>query len=289
MSNRPTYLLGMGATKAGTTWAYRYLAGHPDCHMRSVKELHFFDSLDKGFERQIKVNQAKLERFEAQLKEARTPRVERTVRDLQEWLSVLREPSVEAYRSYLEGWRGAKKLVGDITPAYADLSAESLQKLVSVNEDVRGLYLMRDPLARMWSHVRMVASRSKAGQADFAGECARVLDRVLAGEPSEIALRSDYQSAVTRLQGAFAPERLLIQFQERLLTPPGLKQLCEFLGIRGHAADTSVRVHEGPALPMTADQKARMRAYLRPQYDFVAKAFPALPDSWRANLDGVTA
>ena len=40
----PVLLFGIGATKAGTSWLHRYLAGHPDCALRSIKELHFFDT-----------------------------------------------------------------------------------------------------------------------------------------------------------------------------------------------------------------------------------------------------
>lgn len=293
MSGSPTYLFGVGATKAGTTWMYRYLAAHPECHLRSVKELHFFDSLDKGFDRQIKVNRDKLERVTAELAVAPAARAERlrgSARDLAEWLAVLEKgEDLTAYRAYLEGWRGAKRVVGDITPAYADLSGARLNQMLSTAADHRVVYLLRDPVSRFWSHVRMVAGRSRAGQADFALEAGRVVDRVLAGEPSEIAKRSDYQGALTRLWATVAPERLLVLFQERLFSAPGLSQLCRFLGIRAKTADTAVRVHEGLPLAMTPMQKARIRAFLQPQYDFVAKAFPALPDSWHATRDGVTA
>lgn len=293
MSGSPTYLFGVGATKAGTTWMYRYLAAHPECHLRSVKELHFFDSLDKGFDRQIKVNRDKLERVTAELAVAPAARAERlriSQRDLSEWLSVLEKGGdIAAYRAYVEGWRGGRHLVGDITPAYADLTEARLAQMLGTAADHRVVYLLRDPVARFWSHVRMVALRSRAGQADFAGEAGRVLDRVLAGEPSEIAKRSDYAGALTRLRAGVAPDRLLVLFQERLFSAPGLAQLCKFLGLRARTADTAVRVHEGQPLAMTPVQKARIRAFLQPQYDFVAKAFPALPDSWTATRDGVTA
>ena len=44
----PVVMYGIGATKAGTSWLYRYLAAHPDGYLRSIKELHFFDSHEKG-------------------------------------------------------------------------------------------------------------------------------------------------------------------------------------------------------------------------------------------------
>lgn len=294
MSGRPTYLFGVGATKAGTTWLFRYLAGHPDCHLRSVKELHYFDSLAGGFDRQITVNSRKLARVTARIAQAPAAKRERLraeQRDLADWLAVLerRAEDLAAYRGYLEGGRQGQALVADITPSYAELAPEGLRRMAAVSDNTRFVYLLRDPVSRFWSHVRMVASRMREGQSDFAGTCDKVLRRVLAGEPSEITKRSDYRGALGRMQAALDPARLLVMFQDHMMTAPGLARLCGFLGIAAHPADTSARVHEGAPLAMTAEQKARIRAFLQPQYDFVANAFPDMPESWRANLDGVTA
>ncbi|HHS89575.1 MAG TPA: sulfotransferase family protein, partial [Rhodobacteraceae bacterium] len=46
MPDQPTIFFGVGAAKSGTSWLYRYLEGHPETHLRSVKELHYFDALD---------------------------------------------------------------------------------------------------------------------------------------------------------------------------------------------------------------------------------------------------
>ena len=48
MAQEPTFLICTGATKAGTSWLYRYLLGHPDCHLRAIKELHFLNSAEDG-------------------------------------------------------------------------------------------------------------------------------------------------------------------------------------------------------------------------------------------------
>ena len=295
MTAQPTYLFGVGATKAGTTWMHRYLAGHPDCHMRAVKELHYFDALDRGqIDRQIKVNRGKVEKLAerlAGLDGAKASRTAAALADTRAWLAVLerRSENEAAYCAYLEDGRGNRRLVGDITPAYAELSPDRLRRMARLSADVRFVYLLRDPLSRLWSHVRMVAARSKAGQADLAAEAARVLDRVLQGEPSEIALRSDYAGALARLNAALDPARLLVMFMDHLISAPGVARLCDFLGIRQHPADTASRVHEGVRLEMTQGQAARARAWLAPQYDHVARVFPDMPDTWRANMDGVTA
>ena len=39
---------GVGAAKAGTTWLHRQLSEHPECHFRTIKELHYFSAIEKG-------------------------------------------------------------------------------------------------------------------------------------------------------------------------------------------------------------------------------------------------
>lgn len=293
MTAGPTYLFGLGATKAGTTWLHRYLAGHPECHLRAIKELHYFDSVEGGsFARQLKVNRAKVEKFTRELATAsgaRAARLESTLVDLVEWISVLTGPlkDVSRYQGYLVRGAGQARLVGDITPSYAELPTGRLAQMQGLAAETRFVYVLREPVSRLWSHVRMIAARSRVE--DHEAETARVFERVLAGEPSEVSRRSDYAGALTRMGQAIAPARLLVLFQEQMHSLPGIERLCAFLGIRPHAADLTARVHEGAALPMTAGQKARARAFLAPQYDFVASALPDMPESWRATQDGVTA
>ena len=100
--------------------------------------------------------------------------------------------------------------------------------------------------------------------------------------------RGDYAATVTRLQAAVPPGRLMIEFFERLLTAEGLARVWAFLGIGAGRADFGRPVHEGLAQPLPAPLAARMRAALRPQYDFVARLMPDLPAAWAANNGEVT-
>ena len=38
-----TFLLGIGAQKAGTSWLYEYLARRDEIFMSPIKEMHVFD------------------------------------------------------------------------------------------------------------------------------------------------------------------------------------------------------------------------------------------------------
>lgn len=291
MTREPTFLFGVGATKAGTSWLYDHLAGHPDCHLRSLKELHYFDTLESGrFLRQERQVAGKLAEYRqllaGRLGPLRRRKAEAKRRDHEAWLGVIgkRQADLAAYKTYLTDGLGQKRLVADVTPAYALLPVARLHQMAGIATDVRFLYLLRDPVARLWSQARMIARRAVGDVAEFparaTAEMRALLDRIAAGTRE----REDYAGIITRLRAAVAPERLMLMLQDEMLTRPGLARLCAFLGIRVAPADFDKRVLEGASLPLAEDLRARAQGLLRPQYEFVARLFPDLPESWRRNM-----
>ena len=289
MIAEPTYLLGVGATKAGTTWLYNHLRAHPECHLRAIKELHYFDTIEDGsYQRQLKVQR----RYLAKVRDNRARGVSnntvstRREGDVREWISVLKDraENVPGYLAYLSGGRGARRLVADITPSYAMLPEARLRAMASMAADVRFLYLMRDPVARLWSNLRMAAARAGASEDNVQNLARQLLDQALDGQASGTVDRGDYIGAITRLRAAVPPGRLMITFQERLQTAEGLAEICVFLGITPVPADFTTRVLPGVPAEMTAEQISRVRTLLAPQYAFVARAFPDMPAAWRLNM-----
>lgn len=288
MTGAPSLLFCVGATKAGTSWLHDYLARHPDCHLRQVKELHYFDRLDLGANWARGDLQRRIARKEAALAAAGAGdaiALAAELADLEAALRLLSGPEDEAaYLGYLTEGRGVRQLVADMTPAYSLLSVARLRQMAGLLPEVRFLYVLRDPLARLWSHVRMIARRrGGASPARAAG----ILGAVLAGREPAIALRSDYRGALARLDAAVDPGRLMVAFYEELLTAPGIAALCRFLGIAGRPADLGRRVHAGAALALPAAECAAALAWLRPQYDYVERRLGRLPDAWHRALTEV--
>lgn len=282
MAKAATLLFCVGATKASTTWLYKYLAGHPECHLRSIKELHYFDMLDSSLTKaRIAALQGDLNEMRVEVGLRPNRRLATKIMDVEAWIPVLQSHDDHAYLGYLTEGIGKSKLAADVTPAYSLLSVDRLRTMAALLPDVRFVYLMRDPVARLWSHVRMAAFRS-AG--DLEASAVRVFDAVLAGKKPDVMDRGDYRASLARLDAAIHPSRLLVMFQEVLLTLPGIRQLCAFLGISDHPAKFTNRVHVGPNLVMTQDQLLRARAALHPQYEYAASRFGALPDTWLRNM-----
>ncbi|TVP71998.1 MAG: hypothetical protein EA339_08290 [Rhodobacteraceae bacterium] len=278
-------MICVGATKAGTSWLYAYLRRHPDCWLRSIKELHYFNTVQNdSFDDQITQRQAELARLQAR---GDAPRLLARQRDLRDWLTVLGARGADddaAYRAYLHEGRSAQRVVGDVTPAYGLLSVAMLRRIATLGADVRMVYLLRDPVERLWSQLRMNARRRIKDPAEYERKALKLMDAALAGGEERAVIRGDYAGAVTRLDAAVEPQSLLIMFQDELMSRSGLERLTSFLGISARKFDTERRVHEGAYVPLDAARHARAVELLRPQYDFIAERFGALPPRWQRNL-----
>lgn len=276
--------LCVGAAKAGTSWLHRQLSAHPECHFRSIKELHYFNAFDEGT---LSRNMVRIRERQAGLLKRTgggidgTPEQAARMADGADWLDVLErgEEDTEAYLSYLQRGIGEKRVVGEATPAYALLSAERLAAMSRMAPDVRILYLLRDPVERLWSHVRMIAARRDADGVVTARRCENILQRTIAGEESQIVRRSDYAGALERLTTAVPGGHLLLEVFEEMVRGDGLARICDFLGI-ARVRPGPVPVHEGQQLVMTPEQRRRAAHWLAPQYDAAHRALGRMPAGW---------
>ncbi|WP_417247966.1 sulfotransferase [Celeribacter sp.] len=290
MKLEQTLMFCVGATKAGTSWLYQYLHGHDECALGAVKELHYFDSLDldnagfalKALEKQAAKWRAVAAAANGGERDAALDRV--CDAELLGELIAQGEENTDGYVAYLTRHADGKKLVADLTPAYALLSEERLAQMADLAPDVRVVFIMRDPLDRLWSHVRMNAKRRlKPGQ-DIAQKSRNILNRAVRKNMEEgIVARGDYPVIVEKLKRAVPADRLHITFFEEMITPQGVQNLCDFLGLTYQPAQTEKRVHEGIAVKMNDGQKRAAQDYLAPHYAYVEKTFGPLPERWQAN------
>jgi hypothetical protein len=287
MAQQPTFMFCVGATKAGTSWLHEQLSAHPECHFRTIKELHYFTmTKPEHFKAAVARNAAEMAAVAAL---PVTPRRMQRIADMQAWQQVLAKGKIDpdAYRGFLTDGASDARLVGDVTPAYALMPEDRMRALSGVAADVRVVYLIRDPLARLWSHVRMIASRS--GVADFAAAATAQLERILrgdlAGEGQGIVARGDYSGIIAKLRRAFDPTRLLVQFTEDVMTSAGAARLAGFLGLTGLVTNPEVPVHEGKPLSFPGHLRDETLHWLRPQYKAVAAQVGQVPAAWRMNME----
>lgn len=284
----PVFLFCVGATKAGTSWLYDQLRGHPECHLRTIKEYHYFSNSNSAqWGNLLAENSAEIQRL-SELETTDNPTyVAERLGDLRQWDEVVRlgQIDLDKFRAFLRDGLAGRRLVGDFTPAYSVISANGLRKLQGLGA-LRIVYLIRDPLARLWSHIRMGAARNAADT--FAQTAETTLRRTLAGEQDGgiqgMLRRGDYKANLPKLRRVFGSD-LLVMFTEELMTATGFARLLDFLGLSQVQADFSKFVHEGRALPFPTALRSATLRFLRPQYDYIASEFSDLPQAWRYNMN----
>src|SRR3712207_4398365 len=139
------------------------------------------------------------------------------------------------------------------TTLFRSLGAERLARIREAF-DARGIrtvaiFLMRDPVERIWSQIRMQKRRPPQQYAAPAEEL--LLERYTA---PEYELRSRYEPTIVALDEVFGDD-VRYHFFERLFDAPVLQSICAFAGIDFHRPDFGARFNVSPkavsALPET--------------------------------------
>jgi hypothetical protein len=277
-----TFLLGVGAMKAGTTWLHDHLAASPQCRPGLRKEYHVFDSLDLAKEPYLlKRVVAKAHASLDEVAEAR--RTDPTF--LVQAAMIADEELYFDYFTALLARSPETRLTLDITPGYALLSAERLAGIRASFEQrgVRAVaaYLMRDPVERTWSQVRMQKRRRPEHNPGTAEEL--VAQRY--AEPT-YADRTRYETTVRNLDQAFG-EEVFYGFYEELFDPATsaseIARLSGFVGIDAHEPDLGAQFNVSPRSAELPEPTVRAVAeHFRATYELVASRFPDrdLPKIW---------
>ena len=231
MASDATFLLGVGAQKAGTSWLHDQLHRRSDADFGFLKEYHVFDALE-------------LERFASFRPKRPTPLKWRT------WRRARFIARPERYFDYFASRLKPTqiRLTGDITPSYAGLSAESYQRIKKAfaqrGVQTRAVFIMRDPVERFLSQQRM--QLRKRGLLTPAHEIEH-LNKASLKLVKRDSPRNDYPATLDALRDGFAASEVFIGLYETLFTPAAHRELCRYLGIPEQVPDLSHRVNASQA------------------------------------------
>ena len=170
-----TFVLGLGAQKAGSSWLHAQLNRRRDADFGFLKEYHIHDARtlpEAGFSN----------RRRRSLIKPRTWRRQRFIAQPQRYYdyfsNLLRRPGIQ--------------LTGDITPSYSALSIGTLTEIKANFEQrkirPRPVSLMRDPIERIISSQRM--KLRKQNQLNHEAE-EEALRQLCVEQPETLTLRSD--------------------------------------------------------------------------------------------------
>lgn len=267
MQNK-TFLLGVGCQKGGTTWLSHYLRNHPNTDMGIRKEYHVFDAKHlPSCRRFVDAETACGRRMLEWFWEVKADPGQSTVLDFY--------ADVEAYYDYFEflaGRTSSVRVVGDITPSYAGLPAEVFSAIRKALEargfSVRVVFLMRDPVERIWSAARM---KLLTGGSTVPSDAERVRSLF---RTHDYVLRTRYDETIRNLEAAFSPEQLHFAFYETFFTGKQVQLLTDSLNLPFVEPDTVVRVNESPKKGNLPEDIQRLVAeFYRPVYEFCAAKF----------------
>jgi hypothetical protein len=255
-----TFVVGIGAQKAGTSWLHAYLADRGDIYLPR-KEIHFFDTrYGPDAERRRK---RLLDASSIQSKA-------NTLRDLKLM------GDCNGYRAFFKSnVPDHIRVFGEITPSYSLIGAGGYNEIRELFRHVRIIFIMRDPVERFYSHAQMSRNRRLARglpQNDMAS---------MMRDPAYIE-RSRYEITISNLEQVFPESEILYLFYERLFRPETIRDLCNFLGIEYIPADFGRVVNSGgPRNEDWTSADREVRALFKSTYRFCKKKFGAkFPKEW---------
>ena len=279
--SKQTLLFCLGAAKAGTGWLQEYLRGHNACYLRNLKELHYFDVLDGGgnawhikkLEERLTQSRKRLENHPDKENNTWLPVL---IADLEAWLELFDGHTADdaGYLAYLGMGREDATLVGDFTPAYAMLSKEMLAHMHGMSENVKFIFLMREPVDRLWSNIRMVAGKNNGKIIDTR------VEKYLSDADPSLAERCDYGSTLDKLLEVIPRDNLHLEYYERLFTQEALERVTAFLGIETKPARFERVVHKGRGRELEPLLRSVFQDKLKPQYNYIENLMGGLPPEW---------
>ena len=162
------------------------------------------------------------------------------------------------------------------------LPARGFQLILSIYPEARFIFLMRDPVDRLWSALR---DRYRAHPHLHPVE--RFEDALL--HPA-IVQRTAYEATLTTLDEVVPTGQLLVLFFEDLFSVADttvLRRISDFLGIDHVEGDRATCRNEGEPTTLPDDLRRRAATAFAPTYRFVLDRFGRVPDRWRERMSEI--
>lgn len=276
-----TFLICVGAMRCATSWLHHYLGSLPEVTVSPLKELHFFSA--KFAQHALNDMDAfALKRLGFHLGQAgdgtdalaHRP----TFRASVDRVQMIYDD--DAYFGHFARICGsATRTFCDITPAYAVIGRSGFAYLKDFCESqdvaLKILFVMRDPIDRLWSQLRHLQQIDP--KTDILANWPEAI------QSARVFARADYRQTVSDLDDIFTPEDLLYLFYEDLFTDAALRRLCRFAGVGfrpGNIGEAKNQTDLKIALP--DDARAAFATALAPQYAFCRQRFAnAVPARWQ--------
>lgn len=259
-----TFILGIGAQKAGTTWFSEWLRASGQFAAEQRKEYHTWSHL-------LALGQGTA------------------------FAALPPERYFDHFEALIEQSGG--RVAADITPAYSGLEADVFALIY--NEFTRRgiackvVFLMRDPALRCWSMARMNHIRRRTHNVDFSDDpdAEEILRRIYRTRGA--MLRTRYDQTITRLEQVVPRADIHYGIYEALFDresgPDELASLARFLDLPVQPEMLARRVQPFEIKPQQGDNKlasdvlADVVRFYAEVYAFCRQRFPETRGLWPGN------
>lgn len=274
--------LCIGAQKAGTTWLHQALAAHPDLWLPPLKEMHYFDVVHMNLNRDPKTGLTGMDRTRMEKAMRLIEAGSKDKQPTQDRFRKIHLLSIIGMRDLTDDWYGtifgaapAETKCGEITPEYALLPPEGVAHILRLSPAARFIFILRDPIERGWSDLRMMRGRQHAKPFS---EKQRIGSK-------DFFARADYITTIERYRAVAQPGNLLVLYFEHIAeNPPAfLRKVCEFLDVAFERADLDrigEAVHRGQEEALPPDLYEAMRDALRPVYERLRALDNPVAEGW---------
>ncbi len=293
MAESSEIVFAIGAQKAGTTWLYRQLDKLDSVRLPKPKELHYWNCVRSPFHEHFRLNarQRRLPASPGNVWQALRLNLDsgyRKARHEAELYQGIFDSGIsdhDRYLDYLGVRAGGYRTFGDVTPAYALLGRETFAEMHACHDKVKFVFIMRDPVERLWSGVRQ-RNRANIRRGIITDE--QLYQRFMEALTDELhpdLLRSNYKRTIEELEAGVPPESIHYAFFENIFhnETNEVEKLAEFLELDRSVFRTDDVVHKR-SNNNSPDSEALNRAEdaLGLVYSFVRERFSdRVPEQWR--------
>lgn len=279
----PDFLV-IGAQKAGTTWVYANLQSHPQIWLPPIKEIHYFDRSNKPLIwdafRGIKQRDMLWRWLRPALQDIHKNPQNRGWH----WHYFVKPRSHQWYEQCFHP--NESQLAGDITPAYARLSKRQVEKVYQLLPNARIIYLLRNPVERMWSQAAMYFSRY--GHHGLVNANDKEIQEFLSWDLARA--NNNYLETISCWRSYYPQEQFHLDFFDRLAENPYdlYTDLCRFLKIDSNilfSGTITQKVHSRQYPPIPQKIARQLYHDYHPLLENISKNFPnKYTNKWLDNV-----
>jgi hypothetical protein len=284
--------IGIGLERAGTSWLFTQIAAHPDIWVPPLKELHFFDVLDP---QAFYLKHRYRYHLKSRIKQKAAHFIEVSTRPefyknspltylLWDYYYFTGRFDLEWYKRLFQPRFTGGRVCGEITPAYSNLSASSIQTILRLNPLIKFLLMVRHPRDRLWSGIVHHFHHLEKRAIETVSEL-EMLDFV---EHSVAQKRSDLLSILETWQENVPKEQLFLRPFEMIARQPEdlIRQTYDYLGVRSDFLPPPAlyrqKINHYTKKDVTIPERVRMRlnAICTPVCEEVSRRYPDLVAHW---------